>query len=88
LKARKTEAKLRESVKSLEQSNTKLQFSIGAAENSHTAMRLHTEIERIGQDHIEDIEKLQEVTLPEMIAADFSDPDDPWLSPAKLGEPN
>jgi hypothetical protein len=85
-RAAQTQDKLMQSAQALEQSNIKLQYSIAAAENSHTAMRLHTEIERIWQDHIEDIEKLEQITLPDMIAADFSDPEEPWLSPPKTGD--
>jgi hypothetical protein len=85
-RAQETEEKLLRSAETLEQSNKKLQYSIAAAENSHTTMRLHTEIERIWQDHIEDIEKLEQITLPDMVAADFSDPDEPWLSPLKTGD--
>jgi hypothetical protein len=80
-KAMSTENKLRQSLDSLERSNDKLRHSIDAAENSHMTMLLHTEISRIGQDHIQEIEQLKDITLPDMIAADFSDEDDPWLSP-------
>lgn len=80
-KAVQTEDKLLDSSISLQENNRRLQFSIGAAQNSHTAMRLHTEIQKIGQDHIQELEKLEQITLPDMIAADFSDPNDPWLSP-------
>jgi hypothetical protein len=83
-KADQTEDKLFENSRSLEQSNTRLQYAIATAENSHIAMRVHTEIERIGQDHLREIQKLEEITLPDMIAADFSDPDAPWLSPPRI----
>lgn len=85
-RAQETSNKLLESARSIEQSNEKLKYSIATAENSHTAMWLHTEIERIGQAHIEDLQKLEQITLPDMIAADFSDPDDPWLSAPKTGD--
>jgi hypothetical protein len=83
-KAMKTERKLEQSLKGLEASNQKLQYSIAAAENSHTAMLLHTEISRIGEEHLQEIEELKEITLPDMVAADFSDMDDPWLSPVEI----
>lgn len=83
-KAMKTERKLQQSLSNLESSNNKLQYSIAAAENSHTAMLLHTEIARIGEEHQQEIEQLRDITLPDMVAADFSDADDPWLSPVDI----
>lgn len=85
-RAQETQDKLIGSSQTLEKSNAKLRYAIATAENSHTTMRLHTEIERIGQDHLEDLEKLEQITLPDMVAADFSDPEDPWLSPSNIGD--
>lgn len=85
-KAQETKYKLIESAESLQKSNAKLQYSITTAENSHTTMLLHTEIERIGKEHLADLEKLQKMTLPEIVAADFSNPKDPWLSPPNIRE--
>jgi hypothetical protein len=86
--AMNTERKLRQSLDSLVKNNDKLKYSIDAAQNSHTAMLLHTEISRIGQDHIKEIDQLKDITLPDMIAADFSDNNDPWLSPMTSQEYN
>jgi hypothetical protein len=83
-KAMNTERRLRQSLTSLEKSNDKLRYSIDAAENSHTAMLLHTEIGRIGQDHIQEIDQLKDIMLPDMVAADFTDADDPWISPTSI----
>jgi hypothetical protein len=80
--AKETEAKLQEAREILVKSNAKLQFAIRTASNSQTAMMLHTEITRIGEDHQREIDALQNLTVPQMVAADFSDPSAPWLSPA------
>jgi len=83
--AQKTREKLGKNIQILEKANKKLEKCIAAAKNSHMTMLLQTEIAQLDDSHTREIDQIQALTIPEMVAINFADPGHPELSPENKG---
>lgn len=73
----RTQRKLLKNLEILSKANRKLETSIAAAKNSHMTAMLQKEIVELETTHLEEISQLQGLTIPELAAVNFADPEHP-----------
>lgn len=78
--AERTQQKLRQNLAILQKANKRLATSIEAAENSHKTVMLQKEIVALEETHLREIADLQALTIPELAAVNFADPEHPEVS--------
>lgn len=78
--SQRTQDKLRQNLAILDKANQKLQSSIAAAKNSHLTVMLQKEIVALEETHLQEISYLQSLTIPELVAVNFADPEHPEVS--------
>ena len=76
-RAKRTMEKLEKNRAILERSHAKLTLFIRAARNSYNTMKLHNESIQLDMEQTRDFDEIQALTLPEMAAINFADPEHP-----------
>ena len=79
--AQKTQKKLLANLAILENTREKTRRSLQTAQNSHRTVLLRNELAALNLQHTQDIESIQNLLVPEMVAVSFSNPENPEILP-------
>ncbi len=79
--AQKTQEKLLANLQILQKSREKTRRSLQTAQNSHRTVLLRNELATLNLQHTRDIESIQNLLVPEMLAVSFSNPENPEILP-------
>lgn len=80
--ANRTEDKLSRNLEILRRANARLQKSVATAENCHMTTLLQKEIIGLETSHAQEIARIEALTVPELAAINFADPENIEVSPA------
>jgi hypothetical protein len=79
--AQKTQKKLLTNLKILQESREKTRQSLQTAQNSHRTVLLRNELLKLDLTHNQEIESIENLIVPEMLAISFANPERPEILP-------
>jgi hypothetical protein len=83
----RTEEKLRRNLEIIQRANQKLMSSIATAQNCHRTALLQKEVIALETSHSQEIARIEALTIPELAAINFADPENIEVSEPTLTRP-